>query len=114
MVELQDFKRAIKILDTIIAEEDETVETWYLLGFSHCKLKKYTNAKECVDNVKQLIKKQKITNDEFIIATEELVENIKNALGKDHKMESDNDEADGYETYSEEEVSSDEENKMKD
>ena len=52
MVELQEFKKATKILDGIIAEEDEQVETWYLLGFSHCKLKKYTNAKECVDNVR--------------------------------------------------------------
>jgi hypothetical protein len=38
LVELEEFKKGVKILDTIITEEDEIVETWYLLGFCFFKL----------------------------------------------------------------------------
>lgn len=43
LVELEEFKKGVKILDTIITEEDEHVETWYLLGFCFCKLQKHAN-----------------------------------------------------------------------
>ena len=55
LVELEEYKKGVKILDTIISEEDEHVETWYLLGFCFCKLKKFANGQECVKNVNQLI-----------------------------------------------------------
>jgi len=72
MVELGEYKKSVKILDTVIQEEDDQVESWYLLGFCLCKVEKFQNARECVDNVRKLIQKQKITNEEFIVATDEL------------------------------------------
>ena len=72
LLELQEFKKSIKILDTIIQEEDERVEAWYLLAFCLCKLKKFQNAQECMKNVKMLVEKQKITDQEFLGAAQEL------------------------------------------
>ena len=57
LFELKEYKKCVKILDSIIQEEDEYVETWYLLAFCLCKLEKYTNAQECINNVTMLIKK---------------------------------------------------------
>lgn len=44
LVELSEFKKSVKILDMIIKEEDERVETWYLLGFCLFKLNLFQNA----------------------------------------------------------------------
>lgn len=82
----------IKVLDSIIQEDDSIVECWYLLCFSFVKLKKYQNATECAKNIKLLISKQKITNDEFIQATEELEKTIKAETkqeSKDDNMQDD-------------------------
>jgi hypothetical protein len=38
LFELKEYKKCVKILDSIIQEEDEYVETWYLLAFCLCKL----------------------------------------------------------------------------
>jgi hypothetical protein len=43
------------VLDTIIQENDEEVEAWYLLAFCHLTLKKFKNAKECCKNVKEVM-----------------------------------------------------------
>lgn len=51
LVELSEFKKSVKILDMIIKEEDERVETWYLLGFCLFKLNLFANAQECIKNV---------------------------------------------------------------
>ena len=44
----------------MIQENDEEVEAWYLLAFSHFHLKKFKNAKECCKNVKETMIKFKI------------------------------------------------------
>jgi len=83
LFELKEYKKCVKILDCIIQEEDEYVETWYLLAFCLCKLEKFTNAQECINNVNMLIKKQKITNEEFLSGTSELQQTIdKNLKGE--------------------------------
>lgn len=113
MVELQEFKKSVKILDSIIQEEDSHVETWYLLAFCLCKLKKFKNAEECITNVQELIQKQKIKDQEFLTAADEIEETIKKGLAKqpnqtnDQQMQDGGQEEgdDGYETYSEEDVS---------
>jgi predicted Zn-dependent protease len=52
LVELTQFKDAVKVLDTVVEENDEMPEAWYLLAFAYFNLKKYLNAKECCRNVK--------------------------------------------------------------
>ena len=86
LLELLEYKKSIKILDSIIQEEDERVETWYLLAFCLCKLKKFQNGEECMKNVKMLIDKQKITDQEFLSSATELEESLANGLSKENKQ----------------------------
>jgi predicted Zn-dependent protease len=44
LVELQEFKDAVRVLDTVVQENDEMPEAWYLLAFAYFNLKKYQNA----------------------------------------------------------------------
>lgn len=62
LVELQMFKPAVRVLDSIIQENDENPEAWYLLAFNHFHLKKYKNAKECLKNVKTTMIKLKMND----------------------------------------------------
>jgi predicted Zn-dependent protease len=120
LVELQQFKDAIKVLDTIVSENDEMPEAWYLLAFSYFNLKKFQNAHECCKNVKTMIIKLKMTpeeSQELRTGQEELLGAILKALGKSGAAHhSDDDmkdgaegEDDGFETVSEEDISGDEE-----
>ena len=119
LVELQVFKDAIKILDTIVSENDENPEAWYLLAFSYFNLKKYQNAHECCKNVKTMVIKLKMAHDDELRAGyDELWAAILKALGKNPGEEADADEQmqDGggnadededYATVSEEDISDD-------
>lgn len=83
LVELQVFKDAVKILDTIVSENDENPEAWYLLAFSYFNLKKYQNAKECCKNVKTMVIKLKMAHDDELKAGyDELWTGILKALGQ--------------------------------
>lgn len=74
--ELQKHKQVIKVLETVVQEDDETVEAWYLLAFSFVSLKKYVNAEECCKNVKNLIIKFKILDPELEAGTREIYEQV--------------------------------------
>lgn len=116
LVELQVFKDAVKILDTIVSENDENPEAWYLLAFSYFNLKKYQNAKECCKNVKTMVIKLKMAHDDELKAGyDELWTGILKALGQtpaqaeeDEQMQDGGaDEDDEYATVSEEDISDD-------
>jgi len=66
---LEKHKMSTKILDTVIGDDDEDAEAWYLLAFSHFNLKKYKNAKECAKNVVHVMEKQKNPDMELKMAT---------------------------------------------
>jgi hypothetical protein len=53
-------KPALKILETVIAEDDEMVEAWYLLAFVLHRLSKFTTCLECATNVITLMQKLKV------------------------------------------------------
>jgi hypothetical protein len=121
---LNKHKFSVKVLDTVVGDDDEDAEAWYLLAFSNFHLKKLKNAKECIKNVFTVAEKTKNDDAELKAGAEELKEKIYDALRKkgegsdqeDQDMEEDHKENDGYETLSEEDVSSDEElrdNEMK-
>ena len=80
LIEIEEFKKAVKVLDCIIAEEDESAEAWYLLAFSLTKLAKYNNANECIRNVELLIEQQKILDEELVSGTKELRSEINQGL----------------------------------
>lgn len=50
LIELQDYKKAIWILDTIVKEDDTNGEAWYNLAFCQFSIAKYQNANECIEN----------------------------------------------------------------
>lgn len=126
-MELECFKDAIKVLDTIILDNDEMPEAWYLLAFSYFNLKKYLNAKECCKNVRTQMIKLKMDKDtepgtlELKAGWEEISKAIAKALGK-KDLDSDDEqmrggaaaeeEDDGFETMSEEDISGDEDAQM--
>jgi len=62
LMKLEEYKKSVKVLETVVAEEDEYAETWYLLAFNLTKLKKYESAEECLKNVTILVQKQKCDN----------------------------------------------------
>ena len=121
LVELCVFKDAVKILDTIVSENDENPEAWYLLAFSYFNLKKYQNAHECCKNVKTMVIKLKMAHDDELRAGyDELWTAILKALGKnpeeveaDEQMHDGAEEDEEYATVSEEDIS-DEDEEMKD
>mmetsp|Transcript_16103 Transcript_16103/g.27211 ORF Transcript_16103/g.27211 Transcript_16103/m.27211 type:complete len:98 (-) Transcript_16103:104-397(-) len=90
-------------------------EAWYLLAFCLVKLKKMRNANECLKNVEMLIEKQNITEEELVQGTRELRQTInqgletqKNAEEAEEGEEKMDLGEEGYETYSEEDVSDEE------
>ena len=115
LTEVQLFKKSVKVLETIVAENDEIIESWYLLAFALVKLKKYQTCIECCKNVRDLAEKLKVVDKELEAATLEIYQEAqKNAESEkeeaDGKMEDEGEEGedDGFVTVSEEEVSSEE------
>ena len=132
LVKIEDFKKSVKILDSIIQEEDEHIEAWFLLANNLCHLKKFDSSKECLKNIDLLIAKHKINDPELQKALEDIRRKVQKGLSsdsssaqtsksKDQKMITDTgkdsgdaddgewEDADeeGFETYSEEDVSDD-------
>ena len=98
-----------------MAENDEIIESWYLLAFALVKLKKYQTCIECCKNVRDLAEKLKVVDKELEAATLEIYQEAqKNVESEkeeaDGKMEDEGEEGedDGFVTVSEEEVSSEE------
>ena len=113
LIELEEFKKAVKVLDSVIQEDDENAESWYLLAFSLVKMKKFKNANECMKNVELLMESQKITDEELKQGSKELRITInENLQPSEAEMEDEGasegeGDGEGYETYSEEDVSDD-------
>ena len=55
-----------------MAENDEIIESWYLLAFALVKLKKYQTCTECCKNVRDLAEKLKVVDKELEAATLEI------------------------------------------
>lgn len=80
-----------------------------MLAFSLVKLKKFKNANECLKNVELLTETQKITDQELLQGTKELWDTVRQQLQDPEDMgEQEQNEEEGYETYSEEDLSDDE------
>ena len=114
LVELQQFKDAVRVLDTVVQDNDENPEAWYNLAFAYFNLKKYQNAEECCKNVRTMALKLKLQDVELQAGTEELWGAIRKALGKNpqrHESDDENmgegNEDDEYATVSEEDISDD-------
>ena len=76
------WKESIQIAESVIGDDDENVEAWYLLAFALFRLKKYATAEECCTNVKNLIIKLKIVDSELEAGTMEIYQEILKQKGK--------------------------------
>lgn len=72
----------MRVLDTVVQDNDENPEAWYNLAFAYFNLKKYSNAEECCKNVRTMALKLKLDDPELKTGTEELWTAIRKALGK--------------------------------
>ena len=55
----------MKILETVVGDDDEYVEAWYLLAFVLHRRSKFTTCMECAKNVLTLMAKLKVVNPEM-------------------------------------------------
>ena len=76
------WKESVQIAESVIGDDDENVEAWYLLAFALFRLKKYATAEECCTNVKNLIIKLKIVDSELEAGTMEIYQEILKQKGK--------------------------------
>ena len=83
LTELQMWRDSIKILETVVGDDDENVEAWYLLAFALFRIKKYATAEECCLNVRNLIIKLKIVDPDLEAGTREIYEEVTKRKGKD-------------------------------
>ena len=135
LVKVEDYKKSVKILDSIIQEEDEHLEAWFLLASNLCHLKKYDSSKECLKNIDLLMEKYKVKEPELNKAVEDIKRKVQKGLTNKNTSSNNNQQAnninanaaasdqamnevdeqqvgeddEGFETYSEEDVSDDEE-----
>lgn len=98
---------AVQIAETVIGEDDENVEAWYLLAFSLFRLKKYATAEECCKSVRNLIIKFKILDPELEQGTLEIYEKCQAIKAKEQQTQSaemNPEEGGEWETDSEEDI----------
>ena len=119
LTELQLFKESVKVLETVVGDDDERVEAWYLLAFALFRLKKHATAEECCENVRNLIIKFKIVDPDLEAGTREIYEEIckwkaKNNKDKPAAATEKQGEDEEWATDSEEDIDGDEDEDMKD
>ena len=100
-------------------ENDELIESWYLLAFALVKMEKYTDAEDACKNVRDVAKKCKVVNSELEAATLEIYSEVRKHLDKEEAEMAAEDknvgeDDDGFETCSDEEESSDDDDKDED
>ena len=103
-------QESVKVLETVVGDDDERVEAWYLLAFGLFRLKKYATAEECCQNVKNLIIKFKIVDPDLEAGTKEIYDEICKWKAKQTSGQAavENAEDDEWATDSEEDIDGDE------
>ena len=94
-MELREFKKALRVIDTIIAESDEEADIWYLAAFCNFESGNIKSSRECLVQVATLLKKH--VDFELEAAARELADR----MGEPSKDEQDAD--DDWESCDEEE-----------
>ena len=59
LVELEMIDEALAVLSTILEEDEEDIQSWFLTACCHLVAKQREDAAECVKQAKRLLKKQK-------------------------------------------------------
>lgn len=75
--ELNDFSKAIILLEIITALDQDNLEYWYLLAFNHFKVKNYLHSWNCLEKISEIVKINNEKDDEIIEACKELENELK-------------------------------------
>ena len=69
---------AVEVLETLLEEDDEAVDTWYLIGWASYLLgdKGKDNARSYLNKAKKLYKKIKCDDEELLKHIDELLESV--------------------------------------
>ena len=73
------------MLETVIGDDDERIEAWYLLAFAMFRIKKYATAEECCISVRNLIIKLKIVDPDLEAGTKEIYDEVCKHKAKQEK-----------------------------
>ena len=76
LTELAMWRECVQIAESVVGDDDENVEAWYLLAFALFRLKKFATAEECCTNVRNLILKFKIVDADLEAGTMEIYQEI--------------------------------------
>ena len=57
LTELELWKKSVSILETVVGDDGDCLEAWYLLAFALFRLGKHATAEECCLSVRNLIVK---------------------------------------------------------
>ena len=76
LTELAQWRDSVKVLETVVGDDDERIEALYLLAFAMFRLKKYATAEECCTSVKNLIIKLKVVDPDLEAGTREIYEEL--------------------------------------
>eukprot|EP00088_Acartia_fossae_P065902 TRINITY_DN813_c0_g1_i1.p1 TRINITY_DN813_c0_g1~~TRINITY_DN813_c0_g1_i1.p1 ORF type:complete len:377 (-),score=93.86 TRINITY_DN813_c0_g1_i1:195-1325(-) len=78
LLDLEDFENAVKILDSLLEEDDEVVATWYLLGWTNYLRSK--NENEYLGNARFYLNKALEVNKKASTDDAQMLEHIKTLL----------------------------------
>jgi len=101
LLDLEDYDNAVTILDSLLQEDEEEVNTWYLLGWSN-----YLRCKEEAEyagNARHYLEKALTVNKKNPTDDEDLIEHITTLIDELKEMGADADDADDKESDDENE-----------
>ena len=84
-IELENYEKSIKTLDVLVKQDDENIENWYLLAFSHFRIKNNKFAMKCLKILKKTSDKVRSKDKEIEDAASELfkeIEKLKDSKGE--------------------------------
>ncbi len=93
-VELEIYDKAIKTLDVLVKMDDENIEDWYLLAFSHFKFQNHKFSMKCLKNLRKIAEKTKANDKEILEAAEELFHELEKLKDKNGELFNNKDFAD--------------------
>ena len=78
LIELKDFDTAIEVLELLLDEEDEVVETWYLLGWANYLQGEdyYSNARFYLQKGQKVAKQTQCEDEGLVKHIDELLEEL--------------------------------------
>mmetsp|Transcript_1012 Transcript_1012/g.1076 ORF Transcript_1012/g.1076 Transcript_1012/m.1076 type:complete len:142 (+) Transcript_1012:1-426(+) len=99
LIEAEEWHNALDVLNSILADNEEDAEIWYLTAFCQFSSKNRKETQEALTTMAKVMEKHKIDDPEIAAAAKELEGKLENLGEEDEEMEGSDD---GFETCSDE------------